>query len=297
MCGSANYAETKVDETGCDRDRSPALDELIGRLRDRAADPARRADVVADAFSASVRSMDLGGLLGAMGGAAASLTRAVAEIRSTGTTSPDTRAAAQQVGALMGSPARPDLLPPATEAELAAAEAALGQRLPAAIRRSYAEIANGGFGPGAGLLTIQEAAARYRDLRGTTPGPRGTQWPTGLLPLVDRDPGWDCVDLATGTVIAWDPEGLRERSSAAVWKRTFQEIAPTTEAWLDAWVAAPTEAERMADLMASTQVREARAARARIAAMTPEERAALGLPEVGWERVVWGGIGLEEDEG
>jgi hypothetical protein len=37
--------------------------------------------------------------------------------------------------------------------------------------------------------------------------------------------------------------------------------------------------------------------RARIAAMTPEERAAMGLPAVGWERVVWGGIGLDEDEG
>jgi hypothetical protein len=33
-----------------------------------------------------------------------------------------------------------------------------------------------------------------------------------------------------------------------------------------------------------------------IAAMTAEERAAMGLPEVGWEKVVWGGIGLEEDD-
>jgi len=28
--------------------------------------------------------------------------------------------------------------------------------------------------------------------------------------------------------------------------------------------------------------------------MTPEQRAAMGLPSVGWERVVWGGIGLDE---
>jgi hypothetical protein len=32
-----------------------------------------------------------------------------------------------------------------------------------------------------------------------------------------------------------------------------------------------------------------------IAAMTTEARAAMGLPEVGWEAVVWGGIGLDED--
>ena len=47
--------------------------------------------------------------------------------------------------------------------------------------------------------------------------------------------------------------------------------------------------------MARSQVEEARKARAHIAAMTPEARAAMGLPEVGWEKVVWGGIGLDED--
>jgi len=29
--------------------------------------------------------------------------------------------------------------------------------------------------------------------------------------------------------------------------------------------------------------------------MSPEERAAMGLPESGWEHVVWGGLGLDED--
>jgi hypothetical protein len=45
------------------------------------------------------------------------------------------------------------------------------------------------------------------------------------------------------------------------------------------------------------QVEEARRSRATLAAMTPEERTAVGLPETSWERVVWGGIGLEHDEG
>jgi len=30
--------------------------------------------------------------------------------------------------------------------------------------------------------------------------------------------------------------------------------------------------------------------------MSIEERRAMGLPDVGWEQVVWGGIGLEPDE-
>ena len=44
------------------------------------------------------------------------------------------------------------------------------------------------------------------------------------------------------------------------------------------------------------QVRMAREARANIAKKTPEERAAMGLPAVGWEAVVWGGLGWDEDE-
>ena len=40
----------------------------------------------------------------------------------------------------------------------------------------------------------------------------------------------------------------------------------------------------------------ARESRARIAAMTPEQRAAMGLPEAGWEQAVWGGLGLEPDQ-
>ncbi len=44
------------------------------------------------------------------------------------------------------------------------------------------------------------------------------------------------------------------------------------------------------------QVRMAREARAAISQKTPEERAAMGLPAVGWEKVVWGGLGWDEDE-
>jgi hypothetical protein len=44
------------------------------------------------------------------------------------------------------------------------------------------------------------------------------------------------------------------------------------------------------------QAQQAREARAAIGRMTPEERARMGLPAVGWEKVVWGGVGWDEDE-
>ena len=72
------------------------------------------------------------------------------------------------------------------------------------------------------------------------------------------------------------------------------------EAWLADWIGSETVEERTARMMADllspeSQIRQAREARARIAAMSLEERRRMGLPDVGWEKVVWGGLGLEED--
>ena len=79
-------------------------------------------------------------------------------------------------------------------------------------------------------------------------------------------------------------------------QRSFRDLAPSAEAWLTTWVESRTQKGQTADLMAAAQVNLARQARAKIAAMTPQGRAKMGLPEVGWERVVRGGIGLDEDE-
>jgi hypothetical protein len=117
----------------------------------------------------------------------------------------------------------------------------------------------------------------------------------GLLPVTEREPGHYCVEVPGGRVLDWDPEDLREHSSEAIWQRSFSEAAPSVEAWLTTWVGSRTQAEEMAEMMARSQVEEARRSRAMIAAMTPEERAAMGLPEVGWERVVWGGLGLDDE--
>jgi hypothetical protein len=45
------------------------------------------------------------------------------------------------------------------------------------------------------------------------------------------------------------------------------------------------------------QVRQAREARAAIGRMTLEEQRVMGQPDVGWEAVVWGGMGWDPDEG
>ena len=280
---------------------APDLEALLPRLRSRAADPERRTDVRPSELGASVATLDLGGLL-AMGRDLGASLRDVVAANQEGRVDRAGHARALELGRAMSTPA-PSVLPgPAAETVVARAEADLGVTLPVALRRVYAEVADGGFGPGPGLLPLTDAVAQYREL-GRPDGrlPRGRSWPEGLLPLVDRDPGFDCCEAATGRIIAWDPEDLSEHASEDRFRRSFREIYPSVEAWLGDWVGSKTQAEQTADLMATGHVErrpgaDGARARARIAKLSPEERAKMGLPETGWERVVWGGLGWDEDE-
>ena len=269
-------------------------DDLIRRLRDRAADPDRRTETRPNVFMQQVQVLDLGGLLSGLAAARADLDRAVAASRS-GQVDPDTHAKAERIADAMGTPATSDLPSPADDAAIAAAEATLGVALPAVLRRVYAEVADGGIGPGNGLMPLAAVARRHAELRTGAELPRGRAWPEALLPIVDRDPGCDCVDASSGRVVAWDPEGLTERSGEAAFRDSFRDVAASVEAWLRAWLDGPSPEERLADQLAAANIKAAREARASIAAKTPEERRKMGLPDVGWERVVWGGLGLEDD--
>jgi hypothetical protein len=273
------------------------LDDLIERLRQRARDPDRRVDITVDRFSEHVRTLSLGQLLDRGQSVATSLKRVVDANRQGLPLDQDLVAEADRFAVDISTPAHPDLPSVATEADLQAAEAALETRLPHALRRIYAEVADGGFGPGSGLLSLRAAVAAYLGLRAEPAGPTGQAWPEGLLPLREYEPGYDGVDVTSGRMIAWDPEELTERSGDRAWQRSFSELAPSVEAWLDDWVGAKSPNELIAENAATMMVEQARKSRAMIAAMTPEARAAMGLPEVGWEQVVWGGIGLDPDDG
>ena len=274
-----------------------ALDDLIARLQRRAADADRRVDVRQDVFSAQVTSMNLGSLLGMLGGAAADLKRVVADNQA-GRVDPDLVAKADRIAADMSTPVETSLPPRAAPAALDQVEADLGFPLPPVLRRVYLEVADGGFGPGGGLMRIADAAAAYARMRTGAELPRGMIWPERLLPIREVDPGFDCVDAssAAGRIVAWDPEDLREFSGEKAWNRSFSEIAPSVEAWLEEWVGGQTQAEKDRDVMRQMMIDEARRSRAYFAAMTPEERASYGFPEVGWESQIADGLGMDEDE-
>ena len=280
---------------------APSFDDLLPRLRARAADPARRTEFRPTELGQTISSLDLGGLM-SMGRSLADSLRGVVAANQEGRIDPAGHARALELERQITTPVDRPLPSPATEDEVVAAEAALGVMLPPALRRSYREVANGGFGPAEGLVSLGAMVDAYRDLQRPGMLPAGRAWPAGLLPVVERDPGWDCVEAATGRIVAWDPEDLTERAGEERFRRSFGEAFPSVEAWLADWLGSETHEERsarmMADLMSpESQARQANEARAAIARMSPDERRAMGLPDVGWERVVWGGVGwVEPDE-
>jgi hypothetical protein len=145
---------------------------------------------------------------------------------------PDAHARAEQLGRAMTAPAGRELPPPADQTAIQAAEAELGIALPPFLRRLYAEVADGAFGPGEGLLPLARLVAAYVDLRRAASLPRGRAWPERFLPVIERDSGWDCVDASSGRVVVWDSEGLSERSGEVVFRSSFREIAASVEQWL-----------------------------------------------------------------
>jgi hypothetical protein len=279
---------------------TPSLDALILRLRERAADPGRRTYVRETQFSRQVTSMDLGGML-SLGRTLGGLLQQSVKAQREGVIDPEAVAMADDIQRRMETPVDDGLPAPADDATVEAVEAVLRLTLPVAMRRVWTEVADGGFGPGFGLLPLAQVVKEYGTLRSPGMMPRGREWPDGLLPVVSQDPGWDCIEASTGRVVGWDPEDLSERSSEARFQASFSEVAPSVEAWLDEWLGSRTQAEERDAIMAEFtspdhQVQQAREARAAIRAMSLEERREMGLPDEGWEEVVWGGIGWPPDE-
>jgi hypothetical protein len=194
---------------------------------------------------------------------------------------------------------------PASEAEVAAAEAKLGFALPADLRQLYLAVANGGVGPEDGLYSLKQLLRKWREMTHEPVGPRGQKWPARLLPI--HGDSWDltCIDRESGKLVYFDLEEI----DYGGWKACFKEEAESLDAWLGQWLARPSRAERAArraerpaprqltdeDFKAWEEDHPEYAEyqrRAKAFIMTPEERAAIGLPEKGWEAKVWDGLDI-----
>jgi hypothetical protein len=273
-------------------------DTLVARLKERAADPTRRTDAAPTRFGETVQGMSFGELRLNVESIAGDLGRLVSSIQSGTPIDPDLHEKAEAVAADMSTPAERALPPAATAAALDQAEAQLGVPLPGLLRRLYLEVADGGFGPDGGLMSVADVASAYLELRAGSPSEvEDDKWPEGLLPLVAVEAGHACLDAGTGRMQESDFEEVEgdAEDGEVTFGLVIREVAPSLTAWLTTWLDAPQMPAQVATLHGS-MVQMARESRARIAAMTPEQRAAMGLPETGWEQAVWGGLGLEPDQ-
>ena len=272
-------------------------DVLVQRVRERAAEAASRVEQRPSELWSSVTTMDVGDLMGVGRSIAADLGRLLRQ-------GPDAEigARAESIERSMTTPAAIPMPAVASEEQLAAAERRLGFALPPLLRRLYAEVANGGFGPGSGILGVaggwatdrrQTVEDLYRVMLEAVQENRQWVWPEGLLPIVDLSGAYTCVDASTAPhrMVEFDFEELDDEDRGGGWSRAFHAVASSFEGWLAEWANRPTPAEReeahqAEAVSAMSSVPEV--TRAYWAALTPAQRAEHGLPEKGWGRALFG---------
>jgi hypothetical protein len=210
-------------------------DELIERLRQRAADPARRTDRVPSRMDVRIAGLGATELATETADAAAQLQALIQSIRATGWPDPASRQQADRVAAEMSTPVVRELAAPVDGAALDRAEASLGTALPPFVRRLYCEIADGAFGPGEGLLPIERVVKEHRDMLEEPEDVDVEPWPARLVPLALADPGHVCIDVSSGAVVECEYEELESADDAA-YRLAVREVAPSVEDWLEAWL-------------------------------------------------------------
>jgi hypothetical protein len=217
-------------------------DDLVRRLQERIDDAGRRTTLPTDLGLDQLERAGPTVLGQALGRLSRSLGDLVARNREGAPVWP---AVPADVGVEGVSGARPARRPPVSAGDIAAAESGLGVTFPAPFRQLYLGIADGGVGPGTGLLSLTRVVEATLALRTGDALPRGRAWPSALVAIVEGDPGWDCLDTATGQVVTWDPLGLHERSDETAFARSFRVVAQDLGEWLEGWLAAPTLEEEV----------------------------------------------------
>jgi len=247
-------------------------DDLMARLRARAADPKLRKD--APDVEAMLRQSNVATIDTALG------TIAMAR----GAPRPDQPTA----------PSKP-LPNPASREDIAEAEARLGHALPEDLKQVYSEIANGGFGPGSGLVPLNDALGFYESLLADPPGELGQPWPTHLVPFNLYDLGCDCYDVISGEIVYWDEGSLAEGPDERVWSRSFKATADSLSAYFESWLGTPPpNNERFvsgpdvglddgAGTIDMFVIEHLQRSIEIMGSQSAEERSIWGLPEIGWE--------------
>lgn len=135
--------------------------------------------------------------------------------------------------------------PKATADLVREAERELGFALPPLLCRAYLEVANGGFGPGYGVMGVRHGFTDdlkhtvvdlYNSYRQTDPEDPSWQWPLGLLPICH----WGCIVYsAVDATKEGNPVFFMDvsvKDVGAPMSSITIPHKPSLEAWLDDWL-------------------------------------------------------------
>jgi len=152
-----------------------------------------------------------------------------------------------------GASAQP-LPPPATEHQVASTEAALGVKLPPLLRSCFLEFANGGFGPGLGLMGAKggfrddlghDIAAAYASYLKEDPHDTTWRWPKSWIPVLHWGCAiYSCIDCGTTDyrMCVFDPN---HESETEGWATCFFREPCSFDTWLQDWLAGVDLWERL----------------------------------------------------
>jgi hypothetical protein len=183
----------------------------------------------------------------------------------------------------------PPLPQPASANAILSVEAVLGWPLPTIVREVYQFVANGGFGPGYGIVGLPGGARNaeglhlpglYQHYLTTDPHVPLWVWPDRLLPFCD----WgcaivSCVDcndplapVVTFDPEFWSPDGkdplsvamARSHDSLAAW---LADWASGRQIWLQMYEAIPQTQEAFSDAVTGVPVRGQRKTLKRLPAL------------------------------
>lgn len=136
--------------------------------------------------------------------------------------------------------------PPATVKAVASTEKRLGFGLPPTLRRIYLDVANGGFGPGYGVMGVEggftddmgnTVADLYESYRQPDPEDPSWQWPQGYLPICH----WGCVvysvvDCSRSPSPVYFAD-VSVKESGEPMETVMHLHKPSFESWLGDWLA------------------------------------------------------------
>ena len=131
--------------------------------------------------------------------------------------------------------------PPASRELLDAAEQTLRFPLPSLLRDVYANVGNGGFGPGYGLLPVDDGVdetivERTQTLQLPDPDDPLWRWPHGLLVVCHWGCNiYSCLDCTkpAALVIRFDPNG---HDPGTPWNDAFLTETSSFQDWLEGWL-------------------------------------------------------------